>query len=477
MRTGAGRDFLGVCGREPEIARRRRSMNMQLLGRVAGMAALLVVCDGSAGAQETPSTKASQAAAQEAPKDGVPVALTLKRAVELALQNSKEIQVAKIQASVADRAAQITKAQFMPNLYAGSGAGYTYGIPETPGGRAPSIFNVSYTEQILNEPLRGQAKETQEQAKAQKIAFEDTRNRVISRTAMAYLELGKVRHSLELLRKEQESAEKILQVTQERQGEGYELPVEVTRAQLTKAQVIQRILQLEGREDELEVFLRYQLGFSEGPPIEVTPEELPGEAEQAGDNLVAMAMTHNPGLQLAESDVRAKEFRLKGERRGYFPTLELVSVYSVLAKFNNYTQFFTTFQRNNFNAGIDVHVPIFSAQTKAAVGMAQINLEAAKVNLSNKRTELSADVRQKTRRVRERDAAKEVARLELQLAQQNVAVEQAQFAEGKLNLREVEKARLEENEKWMAYLDANFQKQQAQLELLKTAGQLDKVWQ
>ncbi|PYT46271.1 MAG: hypothetical protein DMG47_05415 [Acidobacteria bacterium] len=453
------------------------SMKMQLPGRVAGMIVLLMLCVGAASAQTPSAPNASQPAGQEAPKEGMPVALTLKRAIELALQNSKEIQVAKIQASVADRAAQITKAQFMPNLYAGSGAGYTYGIPETPGGRAPSIFNVSYTEQVFNEPLRGQAKETQEQAKAQKIMLEDTKNSVITRTAMAYLELGKVRHSLELLRKEQESAEKILQVTQERQGEGYELPVEVTKAQLTKAQVVERILQLEGREDELEVFLRYQLGLSEAQSLEVTPEELPGEAEQAGDNLVAMAMTRNAGLQLAESDVRAKEFRWKGERRGYFPTLELVSVYSVLARFNNYTQFFTTFQRNNFNAGIDVHMPIFSAQTKAAVGMAQINLEAAKVNLTNKRTELTADVRQKTRRVRERDAAKEVARLELQLAQQNVAVEQAQFAEGKRNLREVEKARLEENEKWMAYLDANFQKQQAQLELLKTAGQLDKVWQ
>src|SRR5256886_17242465 len=104
-------------------------------------------------------------------------------------------------------------------------------------------------------------------------------------------------------------------------------------------------------------------------------------------------------------------------------------------------------------------MPIFSAQTKAAVGMAQINLEAAKVNLTNKKTELTADVRQKTRRVRERDAAKEVARLELQLAQQNVAVEQAQFAEGKLNLREGEKARVEENEKWMGCLDAKFQKE------------------
>jgi len=192
---------------------------------------------------------------------------------------------------------------------------------------------------------------------------------------------------------------------------------------------------------------------------------------------VALAMTNNASLQMAQSDVRAKEFRLKGEKRGYFPTLELVSVYSVLAKFNNYDQFFRTFQRNNLNAGVNVQMPLFSAHTKAAIGLAKVNLDASKASLANKKMEVSAEVRQKTRRVRERDAAKEVARLELQLAQQNVTVLQAQFTEGKLNLREVEKAHLEENEKWMAYLDANFQKQQAQLDLLRTAGQLDKVWQ
>src|SRR3989475_1976128 len=278
-------------------------MKMQLLGRVAGVTALLVLCGRVAGAQEPSAQKASRPAVQESPKDGAPVALTLKRAIELALQNSKEIQVAKIQASVADRAAQITKAQFMPNLYAGSGAGYTYGIPETPGGRAPSIFNVSYTEQVFNEPLRGQAKEMQEQSKAQKIVLEEAKNGVITRTAMAYLELGKVRHSLELLRKEQESAEKILQVTQERQGEGYEMPVEGTEAQVTKAQVTQRILQLEGREDELEAFLRYQLGLADSQEIQVTPEELPGEAEMAGDNLAGAAVTDNTRLALAQADV------------------------------------------------------------------------------------------------------------------------------------------------------------------------------
>ena len=440
---------------------------MRGLRRVAWIAALMSAGCIAARAQDaTPS--ASQAA-------GGP--LTLKRAIELALENSKDIQVTKIQASIADHAAVISRAEFMPNLYAGSGAGYSDGIPETPGGRAPSVFNITYTEKVFNEPLRGQGKELQEQARSQRILLEDMKNSVIARTAAAYLELGKVRHSLELLRKEQESAGKILQVTQERQGEGYELPVEVTKAQLTTAQVVQRILQLEGREDELEVFLRNQLGLGQDQAVEVTPEDLPGEVEQEGANLIAMTMQNNAGLRMAESDVRAKEFRLTGEKRGYLPTLELVSVYSLLAKYNNYAQFFNHFQKNNFNAGVEVQVPLFSARTKAAIGLAKVNLDVAKANLANKKSEVSADVRLKTRRLRERDAAKEVARLELQLAQQNVAVLQSQFGEGKLNLREVEKARLDESEKWMAYLDANFQRQQAQIELLRTAGQLGKVWQ
>ncbi len=435
---------------------------------ICGVVAALLAAVLPALAQDAPQAPASSPGA---------VALTLKHAIELALQNSKDIQVAKLQARLADRSALITKAPFLPNVYAGSGAGYTFGIPETPGGRAPALFNVTYTEQVFNEPLRGQGKEQQEMAKTQKILLEDAKNSVIARTAAAYLELVMVRHSLELLRKEQESAEKILGVTQERERENFELPVAVTKDQLTKARVVQRILQLEGREDELEVTLRGQTGLAENTRIDVTPEDLPGAAEQEGANLVAMALQDNVALRVAESDVRAKQFRLTGEKRGYYPTLELVSVYSLLAKFNNYDQFFKTFERNNFNAGVQVQVPIFSAQTKANIALAQVNLDVAKAALASKRNEVSAAVRVKTRRLRERDASKEVARLELQLTQQNVAVLQSQFGEGKVNLREVEKARLEESDKWMAYLDANFHRQQAQLDLLQSAGQLDKVWQ
>ncbi len=419
----------------------------------------------------------AQDAPQSMARGSAPVVLTLKRAVELSLQNSKDIKLAKIQMRIADETASVTNSEFRPNLYAGSGAGYTYGLPETPGGRPPSVFSLTYTQSILNGPLRGLAKEQQEQARAQRIQLEDTRNTVMVQVASAYLELVKVRHSLELLRKEKDSAQKIVEVTQERQGEGFELPVEVTKAQLTRAQVTQRILQLEGRQDELEVYLRNELGLVAEQPLDVTPEDLPGAAEQEGANLIAMAAVNNPSIAFAESDVKAKEFRLVGERHGYWPTLDLVSVYSVLAKFNfnNYTNIVNNFRYNNLNAGVSVQVPLFSSKTRAKVALAEADLDAAKINLSSKRNQVSAEVRQKSRRVQQADAGKEVSRLELQLAQQNVAVLQAQYGEGKTNLRDVERARLDENEKWMMFLDATFQRQQAQLELLRTAGQLDKV--
>lgn len=408
-----------------------------------------------------------------------PMMLTLKRSLELALQNSKDIQAAKIRARVAEQSTKLTKAEFLPNLYAGSGAGYTYGLPETPGGRPPSIFSVTYTEEVLNGPLRGLAREQEEQAKAQRLVLQDTRLAVMEQVTMAYLELVKVRHTLELLRKEKDSAEKIVNVTQERQNEGYELPTEVTKALLTKAQVVQRILRFEGRQDELEVYLRNQLGLAPDQPIDLTPEDLPGSAEQAGANLVALAEQGNISLAFAQSDVKAKEFRLAGEKKGYWPTLQLVSIYDVLAKYNfqNYSNLVSSsnFRYNNLNAGINVNVPIFSSKTKASVQLAQANLDAAKLNLTSKRSQVGAEVRQRSRKLQETDAAKEVARLELQLAQQSLAVLQSQFDEGKANLRDVEKARLEESDKWMNYLDANFQRQQAQLELLRTAGQLEKV--
>ena len=169
--------------------------------------------------------------------------------------------------------------------------------------------------------------------------------------------------------------------------------------------------------------------------------------------------------------------RLRGERGSRWPTFSITGQYNVLAKFNNYDDFFNKFVRNNFVAGVQIRIPIFAARTSAGVAAAQANLAAAEMAVEAKRGEVSLDVRHRTRQGRETETAREVARLELELAQQSLGVLQAQFNQGRASLRDLEAAQLEQNDKWLAFLDADFARQQAQLELMRATGQVAQLAQ
>jgi len=403
--------------------------------------------------------------------------LSLKEAVSLAVGNSRDLALARLQYGLVQREAGVATSAFRPNLYAGTGAAYTSGFPLLSGGGAPAIFSLSYDQQIFNPPLKGNQRAAEQRAESQRFSMEGVRDAVMVRAALGYLELAKVRHALELMRSERLSAGRILDATRERADAGRELPIEVTRSQLTAARIEQRIAQLEDRDDSLAGDLRDMMGLRADQSIEVSTEEIPGAAVEQAKDLVSEAMADNIELKEAESEKRAREEKLKGERGGYWPTFSLTGQYNVLAKFNNYTDFFNKFQRNNVIFGVAVQIPIFASRTSSAVAFAKADFDAASLALEKKRSDLSLDVRQKARQVHEADLGGEVARLELQLAQENVSVLQAQFDQGRGSLKDLESAHLEENDKWLAYLDANYARQQAQLDLLRATGQISKVLQ
>jgi outer membrane protein len=402
--------------------------------------------------------------------------LTLRQAVTLALQNSREIALARVQYTVALNAAGVDRANFLPNLYTGSGAAYTSGFPATVGGQAPALFSLSYTQSVFNLPLRGQLKAAEDRAASQKIELDHKRDAVIVRTATTYLELAKVRTSLELLRGEGASAEKIAGVTRERAEAGQELPIEITRSQLTLARIRERIIHLEGRDAILTQQLENLTGIS-GQSVQVETQQSSFAVDQQESDLIAAALKTSPFVTEAEKERDARVHLLKGATGELWPTVSAVGLYQVLGKFNNYKQFFVGFQRNNVTVGIDAHIPIFSSKTFADIKLAKSQLSEAELVLGNKRQEVRADVLQKARDVRELDAAHEVARLDLQLAQESLQILQIKFDQGRVTLRDIEQARLDENDKWVAFLDAEFARQQGQLNLLQATGQLAKVFQ
>ena len=254
-------------------------------------------------------------------------------------------------------------------------------------------------------------------------------------------------------------------------------PIEVTKAQLTSARIEQRLALLEDQDDTLSDQLRNQLGLPADQPIQVVTEDIPAAGDQAVADLIRDALQNNTEIKQAESQQVATQAQLKGERRSYWPTLSIIGQYNVLTKYNNYTEFFNKFERNNFVAGVEVRIPIFSASTSAGVSLARANVNVAQMALENKRSQLSLDVRHQARQAHEMDTAREVARLEMNLSQQNLDVLQAQFQQGRATLRDLEAAQLDQNDKFLAFLDADFARQQAQLGLLRTTGQVAQLFQ
>jgi outer membrane protein len=402
--------------------------------------------------------------------------LSMREAVALALQNSRELALARVQYTVALNEVGVDRSAFQPNLYTGSGAAYTNGFPSI-GGSPPAVFQLNYNQSLINPALRAQQHAAEEHAKNMKLEIDRTRDNVIVRTATAYLDLANVRHSLDLLRKEQASAAKILGVTRERVAANQELPIEVTRSELTAARVQERIIKLEGRDDTLMEQIRDLTGVGDTQPIEVDTDEPSFATDQQENELANLAMQSDRGVQEAENDRLARQEILRGARRSFWPTVDIVGQYSLLSTINNYTEFYKGFQRNNITAGVQITIPLYSAKTRANVALAKGEFQLSELSLGNKRQEVRLDIRQKAQDVRELEATREVARLDLKLAQETVELIQAKFDEGRATLRDIEEVRLDENDKWVAFLDADFARQRSQLTLLQATGQLAKVFQ
>src|SRR5262245_45419192 len=402
-----------------------------------------------------------------------PQALTLKQAVSLAVQHSSELALARARYAIAEQQAVLLRAPFAPNLFAGSGAGYTLGFPMTPGGAPPSLIDVAYVQTVFNRPLRGQAQAAERRAELERLSLEDSRDVVILRTAEVFLDLVQVRQALDARRGTRNATSRVLAITDSRVAEGHELPVESLRAQLDGARAEQAIIQLEGREDALTTELQRLTGIPSGTyPVEVVPDRLVAPPDQPTADLIAYALASSSALQRVDLEQGARRDRLNQERAARWPAIDVVGQYALFAKFNNFDEFFLRFERNNLSLGIQARWPILSAQTASAVRVAQSELRQIDVELRRRREDIEVAVRRASQRSRELRATRDIAALDLELAQEKLRMCRERFQADRANLRDVERARLDETDKRVAFLQADYDSQYAQLELLNATGQL-----
>ena len=236
--------------RRERIGETKRSVMPGRLALLAALALAAAVCPGMAQSGQQPP----------------PVRLTLKQAVgERGAKEPGSLAGAPA-ISVLPRRIERRARTVSAQLLCGLGRGLHQRLPDSGrGGRAGSLQPYRITRTYSTCRRAGDVHADEQKAEQQRLQVDAVRDGVIERAASAYLQLAKVRQQLDVVRSERESAQKILDYTRQRMEAGFELPIEVTRAQLTAAQVEERMAQLEDQEDTTADQLRFLLGLAAGP--------------------------------------------------------------------------------------------------------------------------------------------------------------------------------------------------------------------
>jgi outer membrane protein len=188
---------------------------------------------------------------------------------------------------------------------------------------------------------------------------------------------------------------------------------------------------------------------------------------------VRSAVASNNELRQLQSQMASKELEIRGDKAVRLPRVDLIAQYALLAKFNNYTQFYNTFQRNNGQIGASFQVPIFSGSgIGGQVAQAETDVAHLRVEMANVRNRITADLEQSYRDVAKAQIAAEVASLDLEVAHEQISVDLAQMQEGRLSMSVLEQARVAENAKWIALYDAQYALEKARWSVLRLTGQL-----
>jgi outer membrane protein TolC len=402
--------------------------------------------------------------------------VSLRDAVRLAVGHDSRVLDSAAKEDRARREADLSGARFGPNLFTGTGAVYTYGFPQTPGGTAPSVLNLAFTETLFDGPAKGRQRAAVQRIEVQRLDAARVRDTTTVETALAYLELAGIRAALDRQRSARRSADAIVDVMASRVGEGRVLPVTVLQARLSSARLGERIAQLEGREIEVEGQVRVLTGIPPGEALQVAIEDLPSLPDRSIAELVALAVANSPELQAARVERLAREQNLAGARRGYWPSVELVGTYAMFSRFNNLDQFYARFQRHNFNVGVEAKVPIFSAETGASVALAQSDVRAADVAIKQQQDRIELDVRRAYQSSRVAAAARTVQEIQLAIAQETIRVVSARVDEGRAERLDLDRAVVDEAMAWDGFYQSEFERQRGQLQLRQITGELSRLF-
>lgn len=400
--------------------------------------------------------------------------LTLKEAVDKALSRNPEVVMARMDEMKSQAAIHIARDPFITRLGVGSGLAYSNGFPLSIEGSAPAAFQGKASQYLFNEPQRYLIKQAKETSRGLAFTTGMKREEIAFRVASLYLDIERAARFAETARKQIESLTKVYSTVQSRVEEGRALSVEAKEANVNLLRARQRLETLEMDSDVAGLNLAATLGYPPGESVQPTAAERePVTIPKTESAAVDAAMESNNDLKRLESNYEVKLLEAKSARSQHLPRVDLVAQYALLTKYSNYDQYFNKFQRNNGQIGASIQVPfLLGPGVKAMVMQAEADQQHIKSEMTVRKNQIALDMHQTYLDLRKAETSRELAQADLDFARAQMSIVLAQMGEGRATLKQVEEARFNENEKWIAFYDAQFSAERTRLNVLRQTGEL-----
>jgi outer membrane protein TolC len=417
--------------------------------------------------------------------------VSLKRVVELALSHATGAAIAAADEERAAAGYRELHNNYIPQLNTGAGLGYSYGFPLALEGSAPSLFNITTQSALLNPSLRDFVRAAKVDSSVASLKTKDQRNQVIEDTALSYAELAKWEQRLTRLQETEAAANKMQAAVAQRVKEGVDGELDGTRARLSAARVRLRIAEAQGAADVLREHLAKLTGL-DASSIHTDPDSIPAPpATATAPDAPKTAVDSNPSVEAAVEHARAQYLRAQGEHKALWPSIDFAAQYALLSKFNNFQNYYipskpcvtslgeflcvtNNFQQNNATVGVSIRFPLFNASQRSRAQAADAEARKATKQAEAARNQVSEETLRLQRSVAQMQAARDVAQLEYEIAQKNLTAVQTHMDSGTATLHDLDDARSQASERFIALQDVTFELERSQLGVLRSTGDLEK---
>ena len=407
--------------------------------------------------------------------------VSLLTTVDQALRNSTSVRIAA--ADVQRAAAGVSEARdvFVPNFVLGSSVGYTYGFPIG----QPTIVNVSSQSLLFTFSQKDYIRSARSALKAAQLTLADARQQVVFDAVLDYVQLDTDRRRVEILDDQNGDASRLTTIEQQRLDAGVGTREDLLRAKLLSAQIRLKRLHIQ---DDIEV-VRERLAHLTGLPadsLETETRSIPPspdlERENPSPAAASLTAMNTEGVRAAYASAQSHQYQAFGDARQiYRPQIGFGGTYSRFSEINNYQEYYLRFQHNNFEAGLQITLPLFDASRRAKERESVAEATRAVAQADQARDQSGENIVTLQKSLNELAAQKEVAHLQSELAQSQLDAILTQLnspgtAPGATPLtpREEQQARIEERRRAEDLLDADFEMTKAELGLLRATGQIEK---